>query len=122
MRARTQPGAACHRIIDDRQPPIFCHTDPKRPAESARRTVASRPRKDRRTVCKAVLRSRPGFRQLRFTPGMPYSNALHTAAAMLLPPLRPRATIYGTDETFRISSFASTTFTNPTGTPMMPAG
>ena len=65
MRARTQPGAACHRIIDDRQPPIFCHTDPKRPAESARRTVASRPRKDRRTVCKAVLRSRPGFRQLR---------------------------------------------------------
>ncbi len=48
-----------------------------------------------------------------------YSSALTIAAATLLPPLRPRATIQGTFSSSMMSSFDSVTFTKPTGTPMI---
>ena len=47
--------------------------------------------------------------------------ALQMAAATLLPPLRPRATMWGTSE-FTNSSLLSTTVTKPTGTPNTSAG
>ena len=59
---------------------------------------------------------------------IPYNRALTIAAAMLEPPFLPLATIRGMSEvlsdflSFQISSFASTTFTKPTGTAMIPAG
>ena len=43
------------------------------------------------------------------------------AAATVLPPFLPFATIYGTS-TVMIRSFACTTLTNPTGTPITRAG
>ena len=47
--------------------------------------------------------------------------ALHIAAAMLLPPLLPLATIQGI-VVLMMSSLDSTTLTNPTGTAMMAIG
>ena len=47
------------------------------------------------------------------------------AAATLLPPLRPMATMAGTPKASQVAnsrSLLSTTFTNPTGTPMTSAG
>ena len=46
---------------------------------------------------------------------------MQIAAATLLPPLRPRATMYGTSSR-RMISLLSTTLTKPTGTPMISAG
>lgn len=50
-----------------------------------------------------------------------YIRALHMAAAMLLPPLRPMAAIIGMSKVL-MSSFDSTTLTKPTGTAIMPTG
>ena len=50
-----------------------------------------------------------------------YNNAFRIAAATVLPPFLPFATIYGTFAAI-IRSFASTTLTNPTGTPITRAG
>ena len=61
------------------------------------------------------------YQVYEFLPVMLYNNALHMAAAMLLPPFRPRATIYGTC-VLKMSSLDSTTLTNPTGTPMINSG
>lgn len=44
------------------------------------------------------------------------------AAATLLPPLRPRATMYGARAFSMMRSLLISTFTKPTGTPMMSAG
>ena len=44
------------------------------------------------------------------------------AAAILLPPFLPRAMIYGAQSLSIISSLLSTTFTKPTGTPIISAG
>ena len=54
--------------------------------------------------------------------GIWYNSALQMAAATLLPPFLPLATIYGVSSRVRISSLDWTTFTNPTGTPMTRAG
>ena len=48
-------------------------------------------------------------------------SALQMQAAILLPPLRPLATIYGTSACM-ISSFDCTTLTKPTGTPITSSG
>lgn len=50
-----------------------------------------------------------------------YIRALQIVAAMLLPPFLPFAMMYGTSNSI-IISFDSTTFTNPTGTPMIRSG
>ena len=47
--------------------------------------------------------------------------ALQMAAATLLPPFRPWATMYGTPAAM-IRSLLSTTLTNPTGAPITSAG
>ena len=44
------------------------------------------------------------------------------AAATLLPPLRPRAMMYGARAAAMMRSLLISTFTKPTGTPMMSAG
>ena len=51
-----------------------------------------------------------------------YNSALQIHAAILLPPFLPLATIYGVSFSERINSLDWTTFTNPTGTPMMSSG
>ena len=50
-----------------------------------------------------------------------YKSALTIAAATLLPPFLPFATMYGTPLSI-IISFDSQTCTNPTGTPITKAG
>ena len=74
-------------------------------------------------MCKALRHfSISVFHRIFFyLPPASYNNALQIAAAILLPPFRPLATMAGTS-VLKINSFASTTFTNPTGTPIMSAG
>ena len=58
-------------------------------------------------------------------PAAEYSRAFAIAAATLLPPFRPKATMAGMpnfSQVSQMSSFASTTFTKPTGTPITSAG
>ena len=53
---------------------------------------------------------------------IPYNRALQMAAATLLPPFLPSATMYGVSFSERISSFDWITLTKPTGAPMIRAG